>query len=322
MKKIVIDEGSSQVKICWFDGEKIQTDVFPSRVVRDARMGPDHKKLDSTYKVGHQKFTVDPTMDGAIPTDDPEDYQVNRINRILVHESLRRNGFGGQQVSIITTLPVEMFYNEDEKNEALISAKKENLISDDIENLVGHELANIQECQVSPEAIPAWYDMVLDDTGQEKIATKKEYKIMVVDIGGTTTDISIIDGFGYIQEFKSVASGVFQIGKRLKTILSNEMELDGLQTYEIDGILKNKKAEGKYISGMIDDASDKTITDVLYAMRSMVKESKRLNAVLYVGGGANLIGKSLAMSYGGETIFGDEMSIARGILKLQLSQAG
>ena len=322
--RIVIDEGSNQIKTCWLDGEDIRCEVFPARVVHRARMGSNDQKMLSAYEVGNHRFTVAGRIDNPIPTNVPLEYQVSRENRILVHEALRRWGFGGQDVCITTTLPVEYYFDGDEKNAALIQEKTDNLMSDDIKNLAAQDLANIVACEVKPESIPAWFDLMIDETGQLKNPdhANENYRILIVDIGGTTTDITLIDGTGAKHAFRSIEGGVYQIGDHLKTRLIKETDFSHLEVFEIEDALRTQTFDDQDISTWIDDAADETVSTIVSAMRKMFTDAKRLTTAYYVGGGASIIGKTLAKKYGGTSKFGDEFSIARGILKNYLRTEG
>ena len=317
---VVIDDGSNQIKIVWFDGVEIRCEVFPARLVRGAKMDVNTElKMLSAYQVGnskYDKFTVTDNFDNPVGTDIAREYQVSKYNLILVHEALRRCGFGGQSVNIVTTLPVDLYYSNDEKNQALIDEKSNNLMRRDIENLAGQELAVINEVQVKPESIPAWFDTILNDDGSQKITAGSEHQIMTVDIGGTTTDISIVNGLGASQGFVSHMGGVYQIGGNLKRILISETDYESLEVFQIERALKTKDFDGKDIAEFVSVASDETVTDILNKMRHLKTESKSLAAVVYAGGGAGLIGKTLAKKYGGKSLFGDQFSVARGLLKM------
>lgn len=323
---IIIDDGSNQIKTVWLDGENIRCEVFPARLVRRARMDVSgDKKMLSTYRVGnsdYDKYTVTDNFDNPISTDIAEEYQVSKYNLILVHEALRRFGFGGQNVNIVTTLPVSLYYSEDEKNQALIDRKTENLLRRDIHNLAGQELANIVGVEVKPESIPAWFDTILNDDGSQKITAGSEHQIMTVDIGGTTTDISVVNGLGASQGFVSHDGGVYQIGGNLKRILISESEFDSLEVFEIERALKSKSFDGNNINEFVNLACDETVTDIINKMRHIKKESKSLAAVVYAGGGSALIGKTLANKYGGKSLFGDQFSVARGLLKMYIHKGG
>ena len=322
MKHVVIDEGSSQAKICWFD-EKICTALIPSRVVQGAALNA--KVLgnydDAAYRIGSQEYTVADAADGALRTD-ILDYQFSDYNLAIVHEVLRQNGFGGQDVSITTTLPIKDFFEKVDGrplNKPLINKKKANLVRG-VESMESHNLANIVNVDVMPEAIPAWMDYLINDAGEQAIEVDNRNKVMVVDLGGTTTDISIIDGYGRMQKYDSLRGGVFEVADRLEEKLRARFARARLEKYHLEDALKQKTFAGEDISKEISEACLGTEDRIIDEMKKMNTESSNLDVVLYVGGGAQLMGQSLAKRYKGKTIIGNEFSIARGIMKQKIAQ--
>ncbi len=317
MKHVVIDEGSSQTKISWFDREKIVSQVIPSRVVRGAKLNTQSGSYhDAAYTVGGLEYTAAPNMDGSMTTDIP-DYQTSDINLILVHEVLRQNGFGGQDVEINVTLPIKDFYQVAPYNEPLINQKKNNLMNADVENMAGHPLANIVSVKVSPEATPAWFDYLLNDNGSKSLDVDDSHKIMVVDAGGTTTDLAVVDGYGNMQNFDSLRFGVFHIAENLRPVIMKRFDRKALQKHHLDSAMRSKEFAGEDISNEVEQACRDVEQDIITGMRKFVADSESLAAVVYVGGGSALMGHRIADIYGGERIIGDEFSIARGLVKSQ-----
>lgn len=318
MKHVVIDEGSSQIKVCWFDGG-IKEMVIPSRIVDDGKLNNDGTFQDGAYDVDGSEYTVSSHFDGSVATNN-RDYQTSEYNRVLVHEALRQAGFGGEDVTIYTTLPISDFFGVKPRNDALIAKKKENLTGGLI-NMAGHNLANIIDCKVWPEAIPAWLDLMINEQGGPALKVEDSYKIMIVDIGGTTTDLTIIDGKGGMQEFASERKGVFNISDNLSDYIRLDFSRKNVEAHQLDKALREKMFAGKDIKPLIEKACKPVIRDIYLRMTNFVDESDNLDAIVYVGGGAALIGKELSKQYGGNTIIGDQVSIARGILK-KLINAG
>ena len=312
MQHIVIDEGSSQIKVCWFDG-KIHETVIPSRLVEGARLKDGGQYHDGAYVVDGNEYTVASHFDGAIRTN-TEQYQTSEYNRVLVHEALRKSGFSGQDVTVYTTLPISDFFGVKPRNDALIEKKKTNLMAE-IENKAGHELARIVDCKVWPEAIPAWLDLLLDEQGKTAMEVDESYKIMIVDIGGTTSDMTIIDGNGSLQEYNSLKKGVFNVAENLTADLIQSTGRNKIEAHQIDKALRDKSFSGNDISKNINQAFAPVVRDIHLDMVKFNSESSNLDAVVYVGGGAALMADAIASLYGGRTIIGDEFSIARGILK-------
>ena len=235
-----------------------------------------------------------------------------------MHEALRKCGFGGQDVCVYCTLPISDFFGVKPRNDALIAEKKKNLMAP-VTNMSGHELAKIVQCVVWPEAIPAWLDLLIDDKGETALSVDESYKIMIVDIGGTTTDKTIIDGNGALQEFESFRRGVFDVAENLSAILIKSTGRKKIEPHQIDNALRIQKFAESEIKEEIQTACRPVIRDIHLEMVKFARESSNLDAVVYVGGGASIMAKSIATLYKGNTIIGDEMSISRGILKKLIS---
>ena len=322
MKHVVIDEGSSQTKMAWLQDGKIQTAVIPSRVVDGTKFDSDSYHSGAYKLDGFMEYTVDGFLDGALTTD-IQDYQTSDLNLLLVHDVLRQNGFGGEDVAIYVTLPIEDYYQKNDdgiKNLPLINKKKDNLMRTDIKNMAGHSLANIVKVSVLAEAIPAWFDKLLNSQGEEQIENDESYKIMVVDHGGTTVDIAIINGAGSIQEEHSIRTGVFNIQKNLSEILKKRFDRSVIETHHIEKAIQSGQFNKEDISEEIIKACKPIERDVLYQMKKMVSDADSLDAVLYAGGGAELTAKRLADQYGGTAIKGNQFSVCCGILKGLISQ--
>ena len=204
-------------------------------------------------------------------------------------------------------------------NRDLINKKKANLLQA-VVNMAEHPLAKIKAVKVSPEAIPAWHDYLLNDDGQQQLEADQTNRIMVVDIGGTTTDFTVIDGLGQMQSFDSARKGVFDIAESLSADLAASTGRVTIESYQVERALREKTFADNDISDSIKRASKPVVDHIVNEMFRFSPESKNLDAILYVGGGSALIGKQLADQYGGQTIMGDEYSIARGILKSQINR--
>ena len=219
---VFMDEGSAGVKTMWLEDGKIMRDVMPSRVVQDATTVGAGQFSDAAYLANGDEWTVAPFMDGTMPTN-IRSYQTSAYNRVLVHEALRKNGFGGKKVRITTTLPIADFFAVKPRNQPLIDQKKANLL-EPVVNLAGHQLAEIVEVLVSPEATPAWMNYLLDDNGVQVVEADESNRILVVDQGGTTTDMAIIDGLGNIQKLESVRIGGFKVSENLRPMIEKRFD--------------------------------------------------------------------------------------------------
>ena len=314
---VFIDEGSAGVKIIWVEDGELKRDLLASRVVQEHTPTSDGSFSDGAYEADGDDYTVAPFMDGTMPTD-TRSYQVSAYNRVLVHEALRKNGFGGKKVSITTTLPVGDFYAVKPRNQILIDEKKENL-QKPVKSMANNQLSEIVEVKVSSEAIPAWMNYLLDDDGNIVIGVDESSRILVVDSGGTTTDMAILDGFGNIQRQTSVRVGGFAVGDNLRPLLISRFKRKKIENHQIDVSFKNGKFAGECIAKEIEKACKPVETRILTEMEKFQPDAEDLDAVLYVGGLSALTASRLASSYGGVSIVGDEFSIVQGIRKQALA---
>ena len=324
VKTVVIDDGSSQIKICYLDNGQIKTKVFDTLVVNKPTFeGSTFSK--SSYVVNGRTLSVVESTTESSRTDDSKYYQTSPQNRVCIHEGLRLIGMEGQDVNVITTLPVRQFFNTDTQssdpiNHQLRNSKRIHVMGD-IARKDGGEVAKIIDCSVSSEAIPAFNDMRINDQFQlasNNLGISHNQYILIVDIGGTTTDIVKINGAGVMQDINGSEYGVYNVADSLRKILNNNFDLEGVQDNALINYMKAKTFRGKNISGEIRQAAAETRENIYLEMRKTHKGSEELGGVVYVGGGAQLMGEDLKGMYGGITQIRDEFAIARGILKTKV----
>ena len=89
-----------------------------------------------------------------------------------------------------------------------------------IVNASGIEPANIVRVNVWPEAVPGFFDYIYDINGQT-IAERKSERVLIIDIGGTTTDVTELyagqDPITVVNR-ESIDRGVFDIMHELRKI--------------------------------------------------------------------------------------------------------
>ena len=310
---VFIDEGSNGLKVMWVCDGQVMRDSLPARVVQEALPKENGFYADEAYTADGDEWTVAPFKDGAMPTN-VRSYQVSTYNRVLVHEALRRNGFGGKKVRITVTLPVGDFYGVKPRNDALINQKKANLLKP-VVNLADHPLAEIKEVRVSPEGVPAWMNYLLDDDGSQTVEADESHRILVVDQGGTTIDLALIDGLGNIHKFDSVRAGGFEVADNLRPLLMSRFDRKSIETHQLDRAMRKGEFSGESIDEELQRACSPVESRILTAMEQFSPDSESLDAVVYVGGLSCLTADRLAARYGGTTIKGDEFTIVHGITK-------
>ncbi|GIU42815.1 recombinase [Shewanella sairae] len=286
MINLVLDDGSNFIKIAYRNKDNsITTHAFASRVIRKAVPSTTLTGLSAaSYEIDGDRYTVSKTAVDTIPTDN-RTYQTSFHNRVLIQHGIRyvldQLGTDEEFVNVMVTLPVGQFFNPDgTKNEQLIEKKIQN-VKGHVKNLGGNKTVKIESCYVMPEGVPAFTHVK-----NELRLTGSRY--LLADIGGTTTDLVVINDQDQIEQFQSLNLGALKMLSKFSTLVSEKLNLSGLtDELAVNGLL----------SGMVagDDVSD-IVTMVLKDFQSTVNdeiarlgELRLFDAVIYSGGGANLL---------------------------------
>ena len=275
--KIVIDDGSNFIKFGYEKDGKQVLDSIPSRVIRKAIPTLDGYS-SSSYKVGDNVYSVSPTGKGSIPTNN-RDYQTSEANRVLINHVIKLSG--AKSVDIILTLPVNQFFNPDSSiNTELIEAKKSNAMGDLI-SLDNQELADIKAVFVMPEGVPA-FSHAKQNLGLE------DGRYLIVEVGGTTTELIIFSPDSSIESFKSLNIGSLNMIDNFEQLVISRLCLDELTDAQKFNGLINGTVAGQCVKNEVNACvgSFKTaINDNIKTMGSFALFDK----VIYSGGGARLL---------------------------------
>lgn len=322
---VVIDEGSAQAKATFrtMDGN-IVTRVVPSRIAEQAKVDLNGYAESAYFTEEGGEYTVNGDFDDIIRTNIPS-YQTSEGNRALIHETLRLAGFGGQSVKVAVTLPMSQFFSKVQGapiNQPLIAKKKRNVLGG-IRSAAGKALAEIIDCKVYPEGIPALFDTIRDDNGVLKPGYEEGMKILVVDIGGTTTDVSVVTPNGTIEAYDSFNTGVLAVAERFAELAAPEFGLKRIPRALAEASLKSGRLKNMDVSELVSRASRNVMQTILRELEAMVQTPALLDRVLIVGGGAALMGRELSEEMGVGALIPEhpDMAISRGIFKLETLKA-
>jgi plasmid segregation protein ParM len=324
MEICVIDDGSSQIKLKRAsDGTVIK---IPS-IVENRAVYSSEGVSSTTYRVEDKDYTVLTVSDQPERTD-KGNYQLSDLNRVLVHEALRKGGLGGKDVVLGVTLPIEQYFErgESKPNKVRIEAKKANLMGP-IENRAGEPIAHIREVYVFPEAIPAAID-VMTDIKDGQLVYKPEFhenkRVCVVDVGGHTIDIAVFESLtANVIQKEGFDGGVIRLVDSLQSKL---MALLG-ESQPIERSIAEKAMINGHYAGHDLTA---TIRQIAAPLAEKVRQnldrlaSKRTTDLfICVGGGAQLV-KEAVQDYAGteKTLVPNapDEAIARGVSKMLMSR--
>ncbi|HGJ5884502.1 plasmid segregation protein ParM domain-containing protein [Arsenophonus sp.] len=290
MLKIFCDDGSTAVKLAWFDeSEELKTLVSYNSFKEGWRVSGFGSEKTFNYLVDEEKYSFDTHSPIAILTTNIE-YQYGIENRLAVHHALLQTGLEPQNVELWVTLPISEYFTPDmQENVINITRKVENLkkrIS-----LNKGKVFNVIKVNVLPESLPAALTS-LDEDNVTDLETS-----LVVDLGGTTLDCGVIAG-----RFLSVSkvSGEPGLGVTLvTTAVMNALKQAGSNAsyYVADQLVKNKDNNQLFEAIVNDSDKVKVVKTVIESSISRLSERviqhlnnyKGVNRIYLTGGGSSLI---------------------------------
>ena len=287
MMNIYCDDGSTNVKLAWFDGDEMKTAVSPNSFRHGWKVADFGGAFN--YQVGSMKYSWDQVSRDAVSTTNVE-YQYGDLNLLAVHHALLNSGLKPQDVTLTVTLPLSEYYDQDcQKNEENIARKKDNLLRDITLNK--GDVFTVRDVVVMPESLPAAF------TRLAEIQPGSGETTLIIDLGGTTLDAGVIVGkFEDISAIHGNPSiGVSQVTRAAQAALrAADTETSPLIA---DQVIRSRK-DRAFLNSIINDASriDYVVDKIEEAIESLgvrivseLTNFRNVNRVLLTGGGATLI---------------------------------
>lgn len=289
MKRISCDDGSTNIKLAWLEGQSLKTTVSPNSFRAGWKVDGMGIGKAFNYQLGGMKYTSDPVSHEAISTTNVE-YQYGDMNLLAVHHALLNSGLPPQEVSLTVTLPVSEYYDADcQKNDANIRRKKENLMRP--LTLNKGRTFTIAAVSVMPESLPAVFS---------QLAMLKPGPLetsLVIDLGGTTLDAGVLVG-----QFEDVSAihGNPGLGVSMVTRAAiSALRAAGSETspFVADTVVRHRH-DVSFLNQVINDAEQvdfvvKAIESEIRSLGARVVSDlarwRNVNRVFLVGGGAELI---------------------------------
>lgn len=302
VRYVGVDDGHSGIKVVT-DGVALH---IPARLAEGSMIELAGAKEDNFYQdESGATYTVSaslPFLDTRVGT-----YATSAANHVLIHHALIRAGLAGCDVRIVTGLPVNDFYIAGQQNTDLIDAKINSLASTTIRNRNADvQLARIVGHDVYPEAIAAFYDLVMDNEGNSTPVMDQVERgsIAIVDIGGKTTDIAVVFNGGTGVDPKrsgSVELGALSLNTAVEMAIKRAMKLDRMSTMQVDEAVSKGTIR---LFGSDQDCFDIVKYEKGVLAQQIITEVKRrvgggsdLEAVFFVGGGSALLDDELQDLY-------------------------
>jgi plasmid segregation protein ParM len=229
--------------------------------------------------------------------------------------SLALHGAQGD-VAVVTGLPVYEYHGF---REGLAKSLKRSFAFS--YNGVNHSI-NVTECRVIPQAAGAYYDAVLDDSGNVSDPALASSRAAVVDVGYRTTDVVVMDRGKYDsnQSF-TIWAGIGKVHQELQRLLMRAHNLS-LKLADIDQIARQGYVAafgGKIaVDTLLRQALEPVAQEILEGFIAGIGDYRLLTGGIWLtGGGAVLVAPYFEAEFGqaAKTLEGPEFSNARGYYK-------
>lgn len=281
-KIIVIDDGSNYLKASFLNnsGELITSSVA-SRVIRNALPSLDGKNYSAnSFKVGNNFYSVSSCATSVIPTNNAG-YQFSEHNRVLVHNVLKNVVNASSIIDVVVTLPIGTYFNADgSQNETAINDKVSN-VKGSIEYLDNTDSIKIDGCYVLPESIPAFVNV-----RNEMSLTGNRF--LVVDIGGTTTDVAIITSDNQIERSRSFNLGALSQLDKFSLAVCNRCNISEItDALALDGLLSGSMF-GVDVSDLASSIKSEFSTLIDESINK-ISDPRLFDAVILTGGGSSIV---------------------------------
>lgn len=265
-----------------------------------------------------------------------QEYPVSEANRVLMHHGLHKSGLAGEKVRIGVTLPFSDFFKADgTPNKELHQRCIDNFMQNNVKADGAAANPVIIDVRVYPEALSAFYDWGLDEEGNitpgYAYLEASDGSMLIVDIGGSTTDIvslRMVEGNLLIDHDKSGSAKLGVMDAREAINLEYQKAFGSGHNSTLSPRMVNRILETKALStpqGTVDWTAnvDSVMWTVAQRITGFISQKvgniSEYQVIHVVGGGAVLFQQWLKEVLAGSS-FGSEFSIANGVLKYMLAQ--
>lgn len=299
---LIVDNGYAYQKLAAWVKDKcgqivIRTASIPSRAeLGRANVPSGNSGSDGLFVINDDDYyTVSEFVQNpeSIRSDS---YSYSELNNVLVANSILESGMHDQKFRLTTGLPLKQYYNEDgSRNNKLIDKVKSSLVNL-AQPVSGPEL-KITSHNIKPEALSAFIDWYVSDDGN--VSHEIHSGVMVVDIGGGTTDISNINPNLSLNNNLSGTSriGILDLFKYLRPLLSEtfNVDADSIRDDELDKVVRTSKV---FIRGNFIDCTSqlqKAKSKLAKRLYNVINELKggTLDNIIFTGGGAEALREEL-----------------------------
>lgn len=349
---VTVDNGYADHKVAFFDktAGAIKLSKVPAIIATGHTMSTATGEPISAYTVLDGKFKKEFTCSANAPAPVSlrhGNYPLAVENRVLFTHALNSMGLLEKPLKVSVTLPFADYYLSGGKvNSELVNKVVSNFTANNVQSDSGETKgakAAIHSARVSPEAVAAWFDWAMDDLGQitdnYDEMLQEEGIVLVVDVGGSTTDIVAL-GLSPELTVLSERSGTTKLGVldavdymvKGATEELRQLGVDGLDGH--DSVLSDRVRKVMFETGFVrvggkrydmshvlERACKSVADEILNFIRNTAGNIVSYFSIIVVGGGSIVFQEQLRELLP-NPVFLDEYANARGALKLLISMEG
>ena len=287
MKNIYIDDGSTGIKLAWKDGNGEIKTALTNNTFKKELSPPTGESQVYNYRCTGEDFSFSPMSTSIVMTNNVQ-WQYSAANAVAIQHALQQSGLVPQPIHALVTLPLSEFYDHNNQPNLVNIEKKKASVAQAVEVLGGQAFI-IEKVSVSPESIPAAVAKVAELTDLDAL--------LVVDLGGTTLDVSLIQGetASLVRVEGNASIGASAVTREVDQALR---AANGQSSWRIaDAIVKNRH-NNEFIAARlfkeedlptIREALDKSIVSLSNATTDFLTRFSGFTHVAVVGGGASLV---------------------------------
>lgn len=284
--KIFMDDGSTNIKMKWEADGEIRQMISPNSFKPQWSV-PFGAQPVFNYSMNGEQYSFDPVAADAVVTTNVA-WQYSDVNVVAVHHALLQTELVPCEVDITVTLPLSEYYNRDNQPDNEAIRRKEQSLMRPV-TLNGGKTFTVRSVAVMPESIPAGFSVLQTMDPLESL--------LIVDLGGTTLDISQVTGrmSGITRIYGDSTIGVSLMTSAVRDVL--RVARTHGSSYLADEMIIHR-SDDSYLAARIND------TTRLPEVKSTLTESENrltkrvLNAVssfegythvMVIGGGAEIV---------------------------------
>ncbi len=324
---IAVDDGYDETKVYSAErgGLKIRS-LYALRPTDVANLGLRDMEREGVYEIDGKRYAAGEVRHPEETRYDGYPYSPGNL-AITIH-ALRLHGAKGD-VRVVCGMPMSRYYDaEGRRREEAVSHKRTAWMKDvtgyeaNGQALTDEEMPRIVGVSVVSEAVAAWFDQVVDDRG-DVLERRLQEQIAVVDIGGRTTDVAVVqDAEVLMANSGTTDHGVLDVYGAINRRIQSDLGLtrpiprqrivEGLET----GVVRVGTHEMDIRAVRAEEQRLLVERIQVFVTTLLGSEAALIDRVVFVGGGAMMLSRELNDLYPNMEIAPEaQYANARGMLK-------